>query len=192
MSYRDLMVDGHMPKEAWGDGPWQDEPDRVEWHHKGLPCLARRGPHGSWCGYVAVPPGHPLHAIPYSLCPVAGCDESWCDHRPDAFLEVHGGLTYSDFCQADAPEGHGICHVPRRGEPDNVWWFGFDCGHACDLSPATAALLDAIHAEEGTPNPLAQYRSDDVPAYMREVYRDLAYVTAETNTLAGQLAAMGR
>lgn len=62
-----------VDKSSWGDGPWQQEPDRAEWTHRGLPCLA-----------------------------------------------VHGGLTYSDRCHDD------ICHVPAPGEPDDVWWFGFD------------------------------------------------------------------
>lgn len=48
-------------KRAWGDGPWVNEPDRVEWRYKGLPCLLKRGPLGNWCGYVGVPPEHPLH-----------------------------------------------------------------------------------------------------------------------------------
>lgn len=45
--------------EGTMEGPWTAEPDREEWRHSsGLACLARRGPMGAWCGYVAVPPGH--------------------------------------------------------------------------------------------------------------------------------------
>lgn len=49
-------------KHLWGDGPWVQEPDRVEWvdEETGYQCLARRTKHtGTWCGYVGVPPGHP-------------------------------------------------------------------------------------------------------------------------------------
>lgn len=70
-----------------------------------MPCLARRNSMGVWCGYAAVPPGHPLH----------------------------GGLTYADGC--DGAEGEGICHVPEPGEPGDVWWFGFDCNHYHDQAP---------------------------------------------------------
>ena len=49
-------------------------------------------------------------------------------------VEVHGGLTYAGECSGS------ICHVPKPGEPDNVFWFGFDCAHAYDLSPATQAF----------------------------------------------------
>lgn len=107
-------------KTTWGDGPWQNEPDRKEWRDvkTGLPCLAVRNmSDGHWCGYVGVPPGHPAH----------GLDED------DVAAKVHGGLTYAALCQ-----GH-VCHVPLPGEPHEVWWLGFDCSHSGDLSPATNA-----------------------------------------------------
>ena len=47
-----------MKNAAWGQGPWDDEPDRVDFEHAGFPCLLLRNPRlGQWCGYVAVPPG---------------------------------------------------------------------------------------------------------------------------------------
>jgi len=144
-----------LPKSEWGDGPWQTEPDRVEWRHAGLPCLIRRSPGvtGVWCGYVAVPPGHPAHGAGYD----------------DVAVDVHGGLTYAGDCDGD--EGVGICHVPRPGEPADVYWLGFDCGHAFDICPA----LEARYRDLATRD---------------QVYRDLAYVTAETESLAEQLAEM--
>lgn len=136
----------------FGPGPWAGEPGRAEWYSYGLPCLIRRNRMGVWCGYVAVPPGHPFHGEDYDLLSV----------------EVHGRLGYADFC--DGEEGVGICHVPRPGEPGDVYWFGFDCGHYCDVLPS--GLGDQDHGEsEGS-------------------YRDVAYVTAETEKLAAQLAAV--
>ena len=44
-------------------------------------------------------------------------------------LDVHGGVTYADKC------GGHICHVTEPGDEENIWWFGFDCGHCDDLSP---------------------------------------------------------
>lgn len=106
-----------IDRAGWGPGPWDGEPDRIEFEHAGLPCLMRRvAATGAWCGYVAVPPGHPDHG------------KSWGD--ADVEVEVHGGLTYSGPRQGD------ICHVPKPGEPDDVHWFGFDCAHARDLMPA--------------------------------------------------------
>lgn len=99
--------------EKWGDGPWLDEPDRLEFRHQGLPCLITRNPvMGNLCGYVAVPPGHPWHSK--SDPPV---------------VDVHGSCNYANACS-----GH-ICHVPEPGESDNVWWFGFDCAHGHDFVP---------------------------------------------------------
>jgi hypothetical protein len=149
----------------WGAGPWVDEPDRAEWYAHGLPCIAQRAPLGHWCGYAAVPPGHPAH----------GLDLSMDDHGLG--IGVHGGVTYADTCQTDI----GICHVPKPGEPDNVWWLGFDCAHASDFSPfMRGSIMD--DALQQSPNREAWLA--------RMVYRDLGYVTRETNELAEQLAAM--
>src|SRR5437870_1777392 len=72
-------------KSAWGDGPWLIEPDRCQWRHRsGLTCLALRNMlFGFWCGYVAVPNGHPAYERHYDALD----------------LSVHGGLTFSDHCQ---------------------------------------------------------------------------------------------
>jgi len=148
-----------MPKEQWGVGPWQGEPDRLEWRRHGLPCLIVRGAHGALCGYVAVPPGHPLHGLSY--------------HAPTCpDFAVHGGLTYAGGCDEH------ICHVPRPGEPDNVWWFGFDCAHCDDFCPRIAATLDAIDS-------VMPFHDADA------IYRDVAYVAAEVNGLADQLQQWG-
>lgn len=111
-----------IDKTDWPRGPWDDEPDRVEWRSKGtprLPCLiVRGGIPGSLCGYIGVPPGHPWHGKEYDAI------------EPDP--DCHGGLTYSGKCAG------AICHVPVQGESDDVWWLGFDCAHANDYRPATA------------------------------------------------------
>lgn len=94
-------------------GPWHDEPDHEEFRSPDdVPCILHRGPLGAWCGYVAVAPGHPWHGKEYD----------------SVAAEAHGGLTYADSCQGD------ICHVPKDGESDDVWWVGFDCNHSSDLS----------------------------------------------------------
>jgi hypothetical protein len=111
---------------------------------------------GHWCGYVAVPPGHPCHGCGYDAAVVEE-------------VEVHGGLTYAARCSGT------ICHVPKPGTSDDVWWFGFDCAHVLDLVPAHRAL-DRF---------LDRTRPDRIS---HDVYRDQAYVEAETRRLAEQLA----
>lgn len=129
----------------------QGEPDRVEWRHGYVPCLIVRGPAGALCGYVAVAPGHPWHGVDCS--------------KIDA--EAHGGLTYSAKCQA----GGAICHVAKPGEPDDVWWLGFDCAHSGDLCPKYDGVGGSAFRD-----PFG-------------IYRGLQYVRAQVESLAVQARA---
>lgn len=167
-------------KSEWGDGPWQDEPDKVQWKdaETGLPCLANRGPAGAWCGYVGVSEGHPAfekhYDAVYDLFP--GWDE-------EGHLEVHGGLTYSNHC-AEGPEESSICHVPEPGEPDHVWWLGFDCAHSGDVMPSVEASNRKRYEETRDPIWLP------LRAPWGESYKTLDYVRQETTRLAAQLASL--
>ena len=134
-------------RKDWGSGPWDGEPDRLEFDHAGFPCLLQRAASGAWCGYVAVPPGHPLHGL------------HWGDDAVN--VTVHGGLTYAGACS-----GH-ICHVAKPGEPDDVWWFGFDCSHCTDYSPGYSWRFQRIASE---------------------IYRTVSYARSQTKSLAEQLA----
>lgn len=145
----------------WPSGPWDGEPDKAQWRDEstGMPCLAvRNRRYGNWCGYVGVAPDHPLYG--------KGYDEA-------GYFEVHGGLTFADKCQPTEDESQGICHVPGIGEPDHVWWFGFDCAHAWDYSPHDKKR----EIEEGYPYTLMA----------EQQYRDLIYVKHECARLANQL-----
>jgi hypothetical protein len=92
-------------KSGWGEGPWQQEPDKIQWldPETMLPCLIVRGPVGSWCGYVGVTKNHPLYGVSYSQCPQA-CGEDWCDHRPESTLNAHGGITFAGLCAKSTRE----------------------------------------------------------------------------------------
>lgn len=151
-----------VDKSGWGDGPWQSEPDKEQFTDEatGLPCLIKRGPVGALCGYVGVAEGHPWFGVMYQDL--------------DADVNVHGSLTFSDFCH-EGPEDETICHVPGPGEPDRVWWLGFDCAHAWDLAPAMRAEMASL----GIPGIDAD-----------ETYRPIGYVKAECATLAAQAAAV--
>jgi hypothetical protein len=90
-------------KAEWGAGPWQNEPDKVQWIEHDLDCLAVRNPRmGHWCGYVGVAEGHPLFGMHYY-----GMDEngdSDYERSPASLVRVHGGLTFSDFCHEPTEE----------------------------------------------------------------------------------------
>jgi hypothetical protein len=68
-----------------------------------------------------------------------------------------------------------ICHLPAPGEPDDLWWFGFDCAHAGDETPGINALLSEMRSRV----PLFPHPPD--------IYRDVTYVMAECASLARQL-----
>jgi len=155
-----------IDKTEWGEGPWLSEPDKLQWVDEAtdLDCLIVRGPMGALCGYVGVPPDHPYHGRGYS----------------DLDLEVHGGLTFASACDEDAPEGEGICHVPAPGRPADVWWLGFDCGHAFDAMPA----LEARSRSLGMP----ALPAFDYPGGPQTTYKPVGYVRAEVAALAAQIA----
>lgn len=156
-----------IDKSTWGPGPWQDESDKISWTDEatGLPCLIVRGPAGALCGYVGVAPGHPLHKVEYM------------DMEVD--LEVHGSVTFTGGCQEEDAE-HGICHVPEPGQPDDVWWIGFDCAHAFDVTPR----IDADLRDAGLP-PTSLLEASMYRSAAR--YRDVGYVKAQCADLARQL-----
>ncbi len=172
------VIDRLHDRTGWGDGPWGDEPDRVQWTDAatGLPCLIRRSVMGAWCGYVGVPPEHPWYGHDYAACFADhdhDADDAHCwEDSIEARVSVHGGLTYASACDGDTAEG--VCHVPEPGQPDHAWWFGFDCAHAFDLVPSLAEF-HKLHGY-GFPE--------------RDIYRDREYVTASTQALAMQLAAV--
>jgi hypothetical protein len=173
-----MQSETYIDKSDWPLGPWDDEPDRVQWQHEsGLPCIVNRAKHtGALCGYVGVRAGHPLYELarndespalaaalerrkgePIGATP--GLDIMVAalsgDIRPTPALalRVHGGITHAGRIQF---------------APDDVWWFGFDCGHYGDLCPTGLPWLGG----EG------------------DCYCDLDYVRAEVDSLARQLAAM--
>lgn len=151
----DTLTYTFVDKTKWPRGEWDAEPDKMQWQDDatGLPCLVVRGPVGALCGYVGVAEGHPLHGKSYS-------DDAVYDVR------VHGGLTFDGPCQE---REHGICHIPAPGDPDPVWWFGFDCAHGGDKAPA----YDHGILSDGD-------------------YRNLAYVQNECRELAEQLKAVSK
>lgn len=66
-------------------------------------------------------------------------------------------------------EQTGICHLPAPGEPEHVWWFGFDCAHFGDCSPGMDTKYGGLR--DGS-------------------YKTVNYVKRECQELAQQLAAV--
>jgi hypothetical protein len=171
------MVD----KSKWDRGPWDEEPDLENLTTaEGFDALVfRTSWNGSFCGYVGVPPSHPWYGKEYgaavkmtekqakepvdidrvsviSLFMMAASDTDPDDEASiDCIIRVHGGLTYSGFGRE------------RFGEKPDFWYFGFDCAHSGDMSPATASRYGFG---------------------LDERYRDIDYVRREIAALSKQLA----
>ena len=158
---------GKLDRSKWSKGPWDDEPqDKRQWQdpETGLPCLIKRNDFGAWCGYVGVADGHPLFGMDYDKA------------EGEFAIDVHGGLTFADFCdpRGDAPGADPakyICHIAGPGEPEHVWWLGFDTAHAWDI----------------TPNATRYYPGNTYPG---NTYRDIVYVTSQVTSLARQLKSL--
>lgn len=121
------------------EGPWLHEADKLAWRDEatGYECIILRSDAGGHlCGYVGIPPSHPLYGVKHQAIP------------EDLDIEVHGGLSYSRICESGpsprptrlAVEARRICHVicnvpvhrPRelrhattyRVEDGDAWWLG--------------------------------------------------------------------
>lgn len=153
----------YMDKSSWLDGPWKTEIDKEQWmdQRTNLPCLIRRNTLGVLCGYVAVGPAHPLFEKHYNTC--------------SRIFDVHGGVTFSEFCADSEDDPSAICHIVEPGDPDRVWWFGFHCANAFDYAPAPTTSAAAALLYSTQP----------------ETYRDFAYVKNECLSLAIQLEELG-
>jgi hypothetical protein len=75
-------------------------------------------------------------------------------------LEVHGGITYQSSGPPCSVDVHPFLDVKKYSS-----WLGFDCAHLGDLIP----LYSSTHGD---------------------IYRDMTYVQAETESLADQLIAL--
>lgn len=99
-------------RHRWGAGPWEAEPDHLEWAEGSIYCVIQRTPMGTFCGYVGIPHGHPLYGASYK-------DDRF------AMLDVHGGLSFSSR------------ELPGTDKPfsGHLWWLGFHCANVYDYVP---------------------------------------------------------
>jgi len=158
-----------IDKSGWSRGEWDNEPDKVQWQDEatGRPCLIVRGPSGALCGYVGVPEGHAAFGM--------DCENvrAEIDGEPD-YIVVHGGLSFSDHCRPGDDESQGICHTPEEGEPDRVWWLGFDCAHSGDKSPR----ID-LESSWGMYRPIG-YVKNDIRSLAKQLSGPIYVVADET------------
>jgi hypothetical protein len=144
--------------KGWGDGPWQQEPDYITFDHSGRTCIMHRNQLGGWCGYVSVAPGHPY----YGMQPASMFAAERMLYVPyvNQFPRTRH-INYASKCN-----GH-VCHTPKPGEPDDVWWFGFDCIGSDDIVPAFMLM----YSQRMLLNERAVYRDEE---WVRQQLKDMA------------------
>lgn len=168
--------------------------------------MLRAGHMGHWCGYVGVPKGHPAYGKGYDDVDVQvhggltfsdmcrhPTKEMWERQREryvkaetEAKIYPRGDAArfrreWADFIGsyddwAAVYQTKAICHIPEPGSPDDVFWLGFDCAHAGDLSPG----IENAYRYLGSRPSFAE----------GNVYRDVQYVQDEVTNLASQLGRM--
>ncbi len=175
-----LQVYHNPDRKPSGDGPWNNEGDKVAWvdSETGLGCIMLRQEDGTLSGYVGVGPDHPLYGFE-AVAVLLGVSSV-----------VHGGITYGKACEVNRTElrakgkprkeRYTVCHVTRtrwvqdyedvqttedKFGHEDLWWLGFDTNHVGDLRPN-----DEYH----TPR-------------KGEIYRDQAYVYKNCIALAKRL-----
>lgn len=172
------MLPYHMLKSvdrsSWGDGPWNNEPDELEWTDEitGLSCAIIRMPwNGALNGYVAVPPGHLLHGKSYSdrvKVPEGAMSRSINVAQDIGYIRLFtASISVAEDMQKAELDLVLLCHgglTYAKAASDGAWWFGFDSQHCDDASP-----------------------KDDRPWASDAVYRDLPYMKKQCERLAWQI-----
>ena len=108
-----------------------------EFEHAGYKCVVTFGAMGHRCGYVGIPKNHALYGKGYDehleikksdigdreisgIFPLfSACLDEDERIRIEAYFQCHGGITYAG--------GGENSEYPIKSD---LWWFGFDCGHA--------------------------------------------------------------
>jgi hypothetical protein len=186
-------------RTGWPAGPWDGEPDRATWMHDetGARCTLRRGPLGSWCGYVGLRPNHPVAGVDYRKVEISVIEltyghycesineDEWIRYRlhreswvTESLIYPHGDaaryLREDRKGNTSTLDGYRkwmqhwvLCHDDC---PHGLWWLGFDTAHVMDIVPGILA-----------------HSPDRSWAFPNATYKTLDWMIDETNRLATEL-----
>ncbi len=134
------------------NGPWTDEPNKLNFEYRGFFCSIRRhDTYGHLCGYVLVAKHHP-----YFLR----------DRDAMGGIIVHGGVNLGEFLRredrlsldksiGEDDEEFALWCQKKGMDPSNTpfWVIGFSCDHEQDLipygdNPRSATYRDIEYVEE--------------------------------------------
>jgi hypothetical protein len=163
MDYQEETLNETETKlERFGDGEWIDEPDRIDFEHRGINCLILRNGFGALCGYCQIPEGHKYH----------GKDP---DNIP---YEVHGGLTFAGAFERIASMDYWIGFDCNHSQ---------DLTPSVEVMKKTVEkciLRRRQHLEIEMVNILLKANEIKRPS----TYKNIDYVAAECRKLAEQIA----
>lgn len=155
--------------------------------YKGYRCVTTFMDTGYRCGYVGLEKTHPLYSKGmHSLTKATFADIedqpfgkrspllmfNLMSKRDDLvplgfYFDVHGGITYAD--------GNG-----KHPVESDLWWLGFDCGHAGDASDIETLKMIWPDTER------TQYLMNDL-TFEDDVVRTKEYVQEECKNLVDQI-----
>ena len=156
--------------------------------YKGYRCVTTFMDNGYRCGYVGLEKTHPLYGK--DICDsikatLKDIESNLLGKRSpililkllvsnfdepislDLYFDVHGGITYAD--------GNG-----KHPVESDLWWLGFDCGHAGDARDIKTLKMIWPDTER------TQYLMNDL-TFEDDIVRTKGYVQEECKSLVDQI-----
>lgn len=127
--------------------------------HNGYKCACTFIKTGYRCGYVAVDNTHPWFYKDY-------------DEDGPNDVKCHWGLTYA---------GEGVHFYDKD---DDLWWFGFDCGHCSDIPDYKQAKEYGLINEQEL---IIGKRYQDMMIFENSTMKDLEFVKDNCKLIVEQL-----
>lgn len=162
-----------VDRSQWIEGPWTSELyDRAQWTDRGTGyhCLAIRSDMGVWCGYVGIPPEHPLYGGDVENAPInASYSGPTDDHH---YIEPDPPSEFATIDENDPRSALDVISLRPL-----LWFYGFDCGHHNDINP----MSESMFARTGLS---LKFPADRKPV---PTYKDLDHVVDRCADLAKTL-----
>ena len=163
--------------------------------YKGYQCITTFGDMGHRCGYVGLPKDHPLYGMryddklnvtyndiesnsmgkrsPIQIFSLIGSEPE--DKISLSFyFDVHGGITYVD--------GGKDSKYPIESD---LWWLGFDCGHAGDGKDLD--LVEHLWGDDERIKLGLKFEREFQLNFPDDVIRTREYVVEECKSLVEQI-----